>query len=80
MSSLGKKSIAHAAKSAGYERHSTRINGKLVTRYIKDELGFEDMTEIITRLGLFQRNDSDKEIEESEDTVDKTYDKLVELL
>lgn len=80
MSSLGKKSIAHAAKSAGYERHSTRVNGKLVTRYIKDELGFEDMTEIITRLGLFQRNDSDKEIEESEDTVDKTYDKLVELL
>ena len=47
--------------------------------YIKDKLGFEDMTEIITRLGLFQRNDSDKEIEESEDTVDKTYDKLVSM-
>lgn len=77
---LGKKAIAHAAKIGGYERASFRQDGKLITRYVCEGYNPEDLVEITQRWGMFQKNDSDVELDVSESGVDKTYDKLISLL
>jgi phage/plasmid-associated DNA primase len=78
---LGKKSIAHAAKVAGYERKSFRQeDNKLVTRYVLDGHSPEELVELQQRWGMFQKEDSDIELSVNENTVDKTYDKLIKLL
>lgn len=78
---LGKKSIAHAAKVAGFERRSYRNDGRVVTRYIADDLAFEDMVLIPHRFGMFQKSNSEFELETSESSnVDNLYDNLISLL
>lgn len=78
---LGKKSVAHAAKITGYERKSFRLlDGKLVTRYVCDGWKPEDLIEIPQRWGMFQKSNSDVELEVAENTLDNTYDKLIKLL
>lgn len=77
---LGKKSIAHAAKIIGYERRSFKRDGKLTTRYVCEDWDPEELLEVPLRWGMFQKNNSNIELEVSENTVDKTYDKLISLL
>jgi phage/plasmid-associated DNA primase len=79
---LGKKSIAHAAKIAGFERKSFRHDGKLITRYVHGGWDAEALIELPKhqRWGMFQKADSDIELIESENDIDNTYHKLVKLL
>lgn len=77
---LGKKQIAHAAKIIGYERKSFRRDSKLTTRYVCENWDPEELTEIPQRWGMFQKNNSDVELAQSENTVDDNYGKLISLL
>jgi hypothetical protein len=77
---LGKKAVSHAAKIAGFERSSFRKDGKLVTRYVCEVWNPEEMTELVQRWGMFQKSDSDVELDVSENSLDKTYDSLIKLL
>ena len=80
---LGKKSIAHAAKIGGYERQSYRLpddSRMLVTRYVCNDWDAERLVEIPFRFGMFQRTNSDIELEAAEDTVDKAYSDLIKFL
>ena len=77
---LGKKAISHAAKIAGYERSSFRKDGKLITRYVCEGWNPEDLNELEQRWGMFQKNDSDIELDISENTTDKNYDNLIAML
>ena len=77
---LGKKSVAHAAKTMGFERKSFRQGDKLVTRYVCENWNPEDLAEIRQRWGMFQKSDSEIELVESESTLDNTYDNLISLL
>lgn len=77
---LGKKSIAHAAKIAGYERKSFRKDGKLVTRYVCEDWDPEELIDLTQRWGMFQKVGSEIELDESENSLDKTYDNLIALL
>ena len=77
---LGKKAIAHAAKTVGYERKTFRQEEKLITRYVCESWSPEELAEIHQRWGMFQKEDSDIELTESENTVESNYDKLLELL
>lgn len=77
---LGKKAISHAAKIIGYERKSFRKDDKLVTRYVCEDQDPEDLIELNQRWGMFQKSDSDIELTESENTVDKNYDNLIKML
>lgn len=74
---LGRKSIAHAAKIIGYERKSFKLDGKLITRYVCAGQDPQELTEIPQRWGMFQRSDSDIELIESENTIEKNYDTLM---
>lgn len=76
---LGKKAIAHAAKIIGYERKSFKMDGKLITRYVCEGWDPQDLAIIHQRWGMFQKNDSDVELTESEDNVDKYYNELLKL-
>lgn len=78
--SLGKKSVSHAAKIAGYERKSFRKDGKLVTRYVCEGWDPEELIELTQRWGMFQKVGSEVELDESESSMDKTYDNLIALL
>jgi len=77
---LGKKAIAHAAKTVGYERRSFKKDGKLTTRYVCQDWDPEELTELHQRWGMFQKTDSDIELDVSENSLDKTYDSLISLL
>lgn len=77
---LGKKSIAHAARTVGFERKSFRIDGKLVTRYVANDISAEDLTELHHRWGMYQRSNSDVELTINDNAVDKQYDNLISLL
>lgn len=77
---LGKKSIAHAAKIVGYERRSFKIEGKLMTRYVCEDWDPQELLELNQRWGMFQKSDSDVELDVSENSVDSNYDKLISLL
>lgn len=74
---LGKKAIAHAAKIIGYERRSFKKDGKLITRYVCNDYDPEDLVELNQRWGMFQKSDSEVELDESENSVDKNYDNLI---
>ncbi|MES2367803.1 MAG: DUF5906 domain-containing protein [Pseudomonadota bacterium] len=74
---LGKKSIAHAAKIIGYERQSFKKDDKLTTRYVCENYDPEELVELQQRWGMFQKADSDIELDVSENTVDKAYDNLI---
>lgn len=78
--SLGKKSVSHAAKIAGYERKSFRKDGKLVTRYVCEGWDPEELIDLTQRWGMFQKVGSEIELDESENSLDKTYDNLIALL
>lgn len=77
---LGKKQIAHAAKIIGYERASFRADGKLITRYVCEKWNPEELTELAQRWGMFQKSDSDVELDISENSVDSLTDQLLSLL
>lgn len=77
---LGKKSIAQAAKVVGYRRQSFKKDGKLVTRYVCNEWDPEDLMELTQRWGMFQKAGSEIELDVDENSLDKTYDSLLELL
>lgn len=80
-SPLGKKSIAHAAKAANFDRKSFRaMDGKLITRYVFDGHNPEELVELKQRWGMFQKEDSEVELAVNENTVDKNYTELVKLL
>lgn len=74
---LGKKAIAHAAKIIGYERKSFKLDDKLITRYVCEGQSPRDLTELNQRWGMFQKSDSDIELTEVENTIDKNYDNLI---
>lgn len=75
--SLGKKAIAHAAKIVGYERKSFKMDGKLTTRYVCENYDPEELVELHQRWGMFQKANSDVELDVSENTIDKAYDNLI---
>lgn len=77
---LGKKAIAHAAKIIGYERASFRQDGKLITRYVCESQDPEELVELTQRWGMFQKSDSEVELDVSENSPDKYLDELVKLL
>ena len=77
---LGRKTLASAGKVLGFDRQAYRINGKVIKRYTLDDITHDDVEEISGRWGLFQKIDSEIELAVNENSVDKTYDKLVELL
>lgn len=79
-SALGKKAIAHAAKIFGYERASFRQDGKLITRYVCEGWNPEELNELNQRWGMFQKEDSEVELDVSENSLDKNYDQLIKLL
>lgn len=77
---LGKKSVAHAAKTVGFERKSFKVDGKLMTRYVCENWDPESLTELNQRWGMFQKSDSDIELTVSDNVVDDAYSKLMRLL
>lgn len=77
---LGKKTISHTAKLFDFNRRAFRHNDKLITRYVHQDWDPEDLKEISQRPGIFQKEDSDVEISETENIVDDSYDKLMRLL
>lgn len=77
---LGKKAIAYAAKICGYERKTFRNDGKLITRYVCNDQDPEDLTELMQRWGMFQKNDSDIELVVKEDTTKDTLNEMMKLL
>lgn len=77
---LGKKSVAHAAKVAGFERHSYRNEGRVITRYVHGDLDLDDLVSIPHRFGMFQKVNSNFELEVSETSLDNVYDNLISLL
>lgn len=78
---LGKKSIAHAAKVAGFERKSfRRDDNRLVTRYVCEGYNPEDLVELKHRWGMFQKEDSSIEIEVAENVLENNYQQLMRLL
>lgn len=77
---LGKKSIAHAAKTVGFERQAFKTEGKLITRYVKEGWDPQDLEELTKRWGMYQRSDSEVELTENDNAVEKTYGELLELL
>lgn len=77
---LGKKSVSHAAKIAGYERASFRSDNKLITRYVCNNQDPQELIEVKQRWGMFQRMDSDVELDTIEGSTDDTYDKLIQAL
>lgn len=78
---LGRKSVAHAAKVAGYERKSFRSeDGRLITRYVCESHNPEELVELNQRWGMFQKEESDIELSVTENTVDKIHDELLKLL
>ena len=77
---LGKKSIAQAAKVVGYKRQSFKKDGKLITRYVCNDWDPEDLIELTQRWGMFQKAGSEIELDVDENSLDKTYDSLLELL
>jgi phage/plasmid-associated DNA primase len=80
---LGKKSVSHAAKIAGFKRHTYRLpdNKKvLITRYVCNDWDPKLLMEIPFRFGMFQRTDSDVELEIDESSLDNTYGELIKLL
>lgn len=78
---LGKKSIARAAKTIGFERKSFRTTDqKLITRYVYGDWNPEDLVEVRQRWGMFQKSDSEIQLVESENTIDSTYNDLLTLL
>lgn len=79
-SALGKKAIAHAAKIMEFERASFRQDGKLITRYVHKGWNPEELTELHQRWGMFQRADSEVELDVSENSLDKNYDNLISML
>ena len=81
VTALGKKHVAHAAKSASFHRKSFRDNsGKLVTRYVFGDLSYEEMRELPHRWGMFQKTNSVIEIVTKENTTDKIYEQLMAVL
>lgn len=77
---LGRKTLASAGKVLGFDRQAYRIDGKVVKRYTLDDIVHDDVVEVKGRWGLFQRMDSEIELAINENSVDNTYDKLIELL
>lgn len=77
---LGKKAIAHAAKIVGYERKSFKRDGKLITRYVCEDWNPEDLQDVPQRWGMFQKINSDIELNVSENTIDDNYENLLKLL
>lgn len=77
---LGKKAIAQAAKIVGYQRRSFKKEGKLVTRYVCDMWDPEELIELHQRWGMFQKVGSEVELDVAENSLDKTYENLLELL
>lgn len=77
---LGRKTLASAGKVLGFDRQAYRVDGKVVKRYTLDDIAHEDVEEIKGRWGLFQKIDSEIELAINENSVDNTYDKLIELL
>ena len=77
---LGKKSIAHAAKTVGFERQSFRLDGKMLTRYVCENHDPQELIELPKRWGMFQKSDSDIELTINDNVVDKTYESLIKLL
>lgn len=80
LTTLGKKSVAHAAKMFGYERRFTKIDGKSIARYMYGDTAVEEVREVPNRWGLYQLRDSEIELVVSENGIDSTYDKLIKLL
>lgn len=77
---LGKKSIALAAKTVGFERKSFKEDGKLMTRYVCEDHDPQELVELQHRWGMFQKEDSKIELTISDNAVDKTYQDLIKLL
>lgn len=77
---LGKKAIAQAAKVVGYKRSSFRHDGKLITRYVCEDHDPEQLQPLSQRFGMFQKAGSEVELDVAENSLDKTYDSLLELL
>lgn len=79
---LGKKSIAHAAKINGFERRSFRSEGKLITRYVCGDEDPESLTPIPLRerWGMFQKANSEVELVESENSIEKNYQAMLDVL
>lgn len=77
---LGKKAIAHAAKIIGYERKPLKRDGKLTTRYVCEGWDPSQLQDVPQRWGMFQKSDSDIELDIAENTIDNTMDKLLKLL
>lgn len=74
---LGKKAIAHAAKIIGYERKSFKHDGKLMTRYVCENYDPEELVELPQRWGMFQKANSDIELDVKEDSVEENYKNLM---
>lgn len=77
---LGKRAIAHAAQITGYERKSFKMDGKLITRYVCEGWDPQELLELSQRFGMFQKSDSDIELDISENSIDKNYNDLIRLL
>jgi len=77
---LGKKAVSYAAKIAGFDRESFKLDGKLITRYVCNSWDPQELDELTQRWGMFQKNDSKVELSVREDTVDKTYQEMMKLL
>lgn len=81
VSALGKKHIAHAAKSASFYRKAYRDgDNKLINRYVFGDLELNEMKDVIGRWGMFQKTNSSIEIITKENTTDKIYDQLMAVL
>lgn len=80
VTALGKKSVAHAAKSYNFTRKQYRSGEKVMTRYVYDDWDPERLQSIPTRWGMFQKSDSNIQIVVPENTIDTTYSQLMAAL
>lgn len=62
LTALGKKSISHAGKNAGFSRKSVRVDDKLTAKYLFDNTSFTELSEVSHRWGMYQKLGSDKEL------------------
>lgn len=77
---LGKKSIAHAGKNAGFARKSIRVDNKLMAKYLFDDTRFTELTEISNRWGMYQKSDSNKELLNPSVPADEAAQQLMDFL
>lgn len=80
VTALGKKSVAHAARTYGYERKTWRDGEKLQTRYVMEGTEPTELSPVPQRWGMYQKSDSKIELVNNVAEQTSVYDELMKML